>query len=121
MNSISTINFADPELFKNGNYPHAAHDMQMFAWNYGNHPNARTLIPRHQRRLHEWYFDCEAHAAELRASIDRGEIRTLNDWGGGWSWSADVITTSDGQTFRIFGNGSCCPYGGQHDKPVYKL
>jgi len=119
---MTEIDFSNTNIFDNEQeYPNAAHDMKMFAYNYRHHPNARTLIPRHQRRLHDWYHLCHEHAEELKSRMNSGEVGQINDWGGGWSWTADVIITKDGMRFRLFGNGAVSPYTGQHDKPVYIL
>lgn len=95
--------------------------MKTFAWEYKNHPRTKTLIPSHHKNLHEWYFLCEAHADELRDLMNSGQAYEMNDWSGGWSWTATVLKTKSGKVFRLFGNGTVCPYGGQHDKPVYYL
>lgn len=80
-----------------------------------------AIIFRIVKRVREEYEFLLAIKDEINQAIVDGRVETIADWGGGWSWKADIVRIQ-GRRIRIFGGGkSCCIYAGQHDRPVLNL
>jgi len=54
---------------------------------------------------------------EIRDMVLAGETYTIEDWGNGWEWRAEIVDVG-GYRIRVCDNMKCCLYKGQHDRPV---